>query len=188
MDEESAPEPWNADFVIEVVLPVDRWNAGELTVREKFPGITLFGPVPVLGKAEGGTAAGKGNPDRTPTMPYGDTPTGVYSLSKLQHARTWKFDEDLPSALKEAERLPEDYTALTLKLGLIYGQDSALLPAHAGLHARAGAGRISRRRSRERAALCVSRPAAGVCRRAQRHSARTNRRIGLLISGDVPRK
>ncbi len=39
---------------------------------------------------------------------------------------TWKFDEDLPSALKEAERLPEDYQALTLKLGLIYGADSEL--------------------------------------------------------------
>ena len=39
---------------------------------------------------------------------------------------TWKFDEDLPSALKEADRQPAEYEALTLKVGLIYGCDSEL--------------------------------------------------------------
>ncbi len=38
----------------------------------------------------------------------------------------WKFDEDLPSALKDTERQPEDYRALTLPLGLIYGEESEL--------------------------------------------------------------
>lgn len=39
---------------------------------------------------------------------------------------TWKFDEDLPSALKGGERQPEDYAALDLPLGVIYGEDSEL--------------------------------------------------------------
>ncbi len=39
---------------------------------------------------------------------------------------TWKFDEDLPSALKDAERLPEEYQNLHIPLGLIYGNDSEL--------------------------------------------------------------
>ena len=33
----------------------------------------------------------------------------------------WKFDEDLPNVLKDAEREPGDYTNLTLPVGLIYG-------------------------------------------------------------------
>ena len=39
---------------------------------------------------------------------------------------TWKFDEDLPSAMKDGDRKPEEYEALTLPLGLIYGCDSEL--------------------------------------------------------------
>jgi len=38
----------------------------------------------------------------------------------------WKFDEDLPTSLSGGERQPEDYEALTLKLGLIYGEQSEL--------------------------------------------------------------
>jgi pimeloyl-ACP methyl ester carboxylesterase len=39
---------------------------------------------------------------------------------------SWKFDDDLPGTMKGGERVPEDYTDLRLKLGLIYGADSEL--------------------------------------------------------------
>ena len=39
---------------------------------------------------------------------------------------TWKFDEDLPSAMKDGERKPEEYASLTVPLGLIYGCESEL--------------------------------------------------------------
>jgi len=39
---------------------------------------------------------------------------------------TWKFDEDLPSTMVDVSRRPEDYQALELPLGLIYGAESEL--------------------------------------------------------------
>ena len=36
----------------------------------------------------------------------------------------WKFDEELPLTLKGGERHAEDYTALSLPVGLIYGKNS----------------------------------------------------------------
>ena len=39
---------------------------------------------------------------------------------------SWKFDDDLPGTMKGGERVPEDYTDLKLKLGLIYGAESEL--------------------------------------------------------------
>ncbi len=39
---------------------------------------------------------------------------------------TWKFDEDLPVALKHAERTVADYARLTVPVGLIYGAESEL--------------------------------------------------------------
>lgn len=38
----------------------------------------------------------------------------------------WKFDEDLPTTMKGGERFPEDYAALDLPVGIIYGADSEL--------------------------------------------------------------
>ncbi len=38
----------------------------------------------------------------------------------------WKFDEDLLNTMRDPERQPADYEGLTLKLGLIYGDDSEL--------------------------------------------------------------
>ena len=38
----------------------------------------------------------------------------------------WKFDEDLPNTLKDAERAPDDYAGLKLPVGLLYGAESAL--------------------------------------------------------------
>ena len=36
----------------------------------------------------------------------------------------WKFDEELPLTLKDGERQPEDYNALPLPVGIIYGKQS----------------------------------------------------------------
>ena len=48
------------------------------------------------------------------------------SLLPMDGGYTWKFDDDLPATMKGGERYPEDYAALTLPLGLIYGADSEL--------------------------------------------------------------
>lgn len=41
----------------------------------------------------------------------------------------WKFDDDLPDSMKNVERTPDDYRALRLPLGVIYGADSELFSA-----------------------------------------------------------
>ncbi len=49
-----------------------------------------------------------------------------HSLMPVDGGWAWKFDEDLPHTLKDAERAPEDYAGLTLTVGLIYGAESEL--------------------------------------------------------------
>ena len=49
-----------------------------------------------------------------------------HSLMPVDGGWAWKFDEDLPNTLKDAERTPEDYADLTLPVGLIYGAESEL--------------------------------------------------------------
>lgn len=49
-----------------------------------------------------------------------------HSLMPVDGGWAWKFDEDLPFTLKDAERAPEDYAGLTLPVGLIYGAESKL--------------------------------------------------------------
>ena len=44
-----------------------------------------------------------------------------HSLMAVDGGWAWKFDVDLPHTLKDAERVPQDYTGLTLPVGLIYG-------------------------------------------------------------------
>ena len=41
----------------------------------------------------------------------------------------WKFDEDLLTSMIDVERTPDDYRALSIPLGLIYGADSELFSA-----------------------------------------------------------
>ncbi len=38
----------------------------------------------------------------------------------------WKFDDDLPNTLQDAERTPADYAGLALPVALVYGADSDL--------------------------------------------------------------
>ena len=49
-----------------------------------------------------------------------------HSLMRVDGGWAWKFDDDLPNTLKDAERAPADYVGLTLPVGLIYGAVSEL--------------------------------------------------------------
>lgn len=76
--------------IIKVTLSRTRQFPGSLELWEQIPGTTcatfpegtlnrIFGPVPVLGKADSLAAAQHGNATRDPLRAYGDTPTGQYS-------------------------------------------------------------------------------------------------------------
>ena len=48
------------------------------------------------------------------------------SVMPVDGGWTWKFDEDLLTSLTDAERKPEEFQALTTRLGVIFGADSEL--------------------------------------------------------------
>ncbi len=52
-----------------------------------------------------------------------------HSLMPVDGGWAWKFDEDLPATMKDAERVADDYSSLQLPVGLIYGADSELFSA-----------------------------------------------------------
>lgn len=62
-------------------LPPDRRQAGHLTVIEDDK-VVLAG-IPARGKADTGTAKARGNPSRCTTMPFGDTPSGVWHACRV---------------------------------------------------------------------------------------------------------
>lgn len=62
---------------INVRLPVKRTFLGILTLTDS-AGDVAAGPFPALGKADDGTAKEKGNATASPTLPFGDTPSGSY--------------------------------------------------------------------------------------------------------------
>jgi hypothetical protein len=69
-------------FQIRIMLSLDRAIPGVLH---------LFGPQgrylrswSCLAKADNERAAAEGNPERHPTLPYGDTPTGTYAPARVQ--------------------------------------------------------------------------------------------------------
>lgn len=47
-----------------------------------------------------------------------------HSLMRAEGGWAWKFDEELPLTLKGGERHAQDYTALAMPVGLIYGKES----------------------------------------------------------------
>ena len=61
------------------VLPADRTRPGWLRLLE---GTLLAFTARCLGKADNGRALARGNPTRDPVLPYGDTPSGIYSPAK----------------------------------------------------------------------------------------------------------
>lgn len=68
---------------IEVRLPSDRTKTGTLKLIDDTTGLTLFGPVSVLGRAARSDATAHGNPTGDPLKPYGDTPLGTYSVMSI---------------------------------------------------------------------------------------------------------
>jgi hypothetical protein len=72
---------------IRVQLPRDRRNAGVLWVEDD-NGRKIAGDYPALGKSDSQTAADKGNPNRDPLQPYGDTPLGDYRVEGFRQLRT----------------------------------------------------------------------------------------------------
>ena len=51
-----------------------------------------------------------------------------HSLLRVDGGWAWKFDEELPLTLKGGERQPEDYAALSLPVGIVYGALSESFP------------------------------------------------------------
>lgn len=66
---------------IRIDLPKNRYNPGRLAVVDD-NGETAF-VCDCLGKADNQRAARADNPDRDPTLPYGDTPTGTYETTQI---------------------------------------------------------------------------------------------------------
>ncbi|WP_376702504.1 L,D-transpeptidase [Mesorhizobium sp. ISC25] len=77
----SAPTS-GADLVIKVNLPLDRTKTGTLSL-EAADGSLLVSDLDVLGKADNQKAISVGNVNREPTLPFGDTPEGTYSVPRL---------------------------------------------------------------------------------------------------------
>ncbi|MBX9603534.1 MAG: L,D-transpeptidase [Bryobacteraceae bacterium] len=59
-----------------VILPADRNRLGRLVVDTG--GKMVFGPVDCFGRADDRAARARGNANRDPLKPFGDTPTGMY--------------------------------------------------------------------------------------------------------------
>lgn len=59
-----------------------------------------------------------------------------HSLMPADGGWAWKFDEDLPATLKGAERTPDDFRNLKVKLGLIYGAESELFSSRSEAYLR----------------------------------------------------
>jgi hypothetical protein len=66
---------------IEIDLPQGRSAAGTLTLRSS-SGAVVFGPVSAGGVSDNAAAVANGNPQRSTILPFGDTPTGAYSIEK----------------------------------------------------------------------------------------------------------
>jgi len=64
-------------------LPLNRWLPGTLVVEDDHNNVVL-GPFPARGKADSYDAEKHGNPDRYPTLPYGDHPYGSYNVVLVQ--------------------------------------------------------------------------------------------------------
>lgn len=69
-------------YKIDIQLPADRRFCGSLTVYS-LTGDAILGPVAVAGKAGNQLARANFNPNRTPLLPYGDTPCGTYRFSRV---------------------------------------------------------------------------------------------------------
>jgi hypothetical protein len=65
---------------IAIELPSNRDQTGDLVLKRN--GVKLAGPFWVYGRSDSSMANKHGNPSRDPTRPYGNTPTGSYSVPR----------------------------------------------------------------------------------------------------------
>lgn len=65
-----------------VSLPKDRRAAGRFSLLSPGGSVMVHGAC--LGKADNQRAAKEGNPKRSTTLPYGDTPTGRYAPARVR--------------------------------------------------------------------------------------------------------
>jgi hypothetical protein len=72
---------------LEIELPVERMSAGRLTFVNDGGGV-IAGPFWVLGEADNRSAMAHGNPDRSPLLRYGDTPSGRFDISGFLRPET----------------------------------------------------------------------------------------------------
>jgi len=69
-------------YSINVTVPSDRTKLGTLELLGP-GGSVLAGPFWIYAKADNKTAKTNGNATRSPTQPYGDTPTGTFNITAL---------------------------------------------------------------------------------------------------------
>ena len=67
---------------LDIYLPTNRWLPGFLRLYNG-EGRRLLYDIPCRGKADSRRAAAKGNPDRGPTRPWGDLPSGSYRTAQV---------------------------------------------------------------------------------------------------------
>ena len=81
-----APETGPPSALI-IRLPEDRNQYGAIYLRDR-AGRVIEGPFAAIGRAADALAGRAGNPERTRTLPYGDTPLGRYRIKRLEPAPT----------------------------------------------------------------------------------------------------
>lgn len=70
---------------LQVTLPVNRDKLGTIELIDLATGLAAWGPAYCYGRADHGTAARHGNPGADQSLPYGNTPTGGYSVTSRRH-------------------------------------------------------------------------------------------------------
>ena len=66
---------------VRIMLPLDRTQSGHLHLFATTGGFITS--MECLGKADNAKAAAKGNPSRVTTEPFGDAPSGTFSVTQL---------------------------------------------------------------------------------------------------------
>ena len=80
----SATEPtWARPTRIDIELPFNRLGEGTLRLIGQDGDALLTARC--RGKADGRKAAREGNRTRSPLLPYGDTPSGIYQPTRVHH-------------------------------------------------------------------------------------------------------
>src|SRR5437868_4834085 len=69
------------ELIIQINLPLDRTKAGVLNLSDS-DGNSILSGLEALGKSDNAKAASVGNDNRDPTLKFGDTPQGTFSVPR----------------------------------------------------------------------------------------------------------